>query len=289
MTSTGLINGIPTGTSSLNHTFTVTDQTPPTPQTATRTLQLIIGAAPPTLTIATTNPLPPGTVLQSYTFTLTASGGTGTQTWNLASGSLPVGLNLSANGVITGTPTTAAGTSSPTFRVRDSGNPQQTATKLLSITINLPAAPNIATTTLAAGTFNVAYNQTVSVTGGIGALVWGVTSGGLPPGLNLNPSNGNISGTPTSSGSFNFTLRVTDSIPQFDDQNLTITIDSPTPPSITTSSLPTGTVNQPYSEYSINSHRRCTTLLLVSESCFAERSYAQSLVRRHQRNTAQWK
>jgi hypothetical protein len=244
-TSTGLINGIPTSASNLNHTFTVTDQTPPTPQTATKTLQLIIGDAPPTLTIATPNPLPPGTVLQSYTFTLTASGGTGTQTWDLASGSLPIGLNLSSNGAITGTPTTA-GTFSRTFRIRDSGNPQQSAQKLLSITINLPAAPNITTTTLPAGTFTVAYNQTVSVTGGIGTLVWGVTSGGLPPGLNLNPSNGNISGTPTSSGSFNFTLRVTDSIPQFDDQNLTITIDSPTPPSITTSSLPTGTVNQPY-------------------------------------------
>ena len=41
--STGEISGIPTGTSSNNHTFTVTDQTPPTPQTATKTLQLIIG------------------------------------------------------------------------------------------------------------------------------------------------------------------------------------------------------------------------------------------------------
>ena len=243
--STGLISGIPTGTSNNNYTFTVTDQTPPAPQTVTKTLQLMIGAAPPTLTIIP-NALPSGTVLQSYTVTLTASGGTGTHTWDLASGSLPVGLNLSANGVITGTPTTA-GTSSPTFRVQDSGNPQQSAQKPLSITIGLPAAPHITTSSLPAGTFDVAYNQTVSVTGGIGTLVWGVTSGGLPPGLNLNPSNGTISGTPTSSGSFNFTLRVTDSIPQFDEQNVTITINSPAPPSITSpSSLQAGTVNQPY-------------------------------------------
>jgi hypothetical protein len=131
----------------------------------------MIGAAP-TLTIIP-NALPSGTMLQSYTVTLTASGGTGTHTWDLARGSLPVGLNLSANGVITGTPTTA-GTSSPTFRVRDSGNPQQSAQKPLSITIGLPAAPHITTSSLPAGTFNVAYNQTVSVTGGIGILVWGV-------------------------------------------------------------------------------------------------------------------
>jgi len=242
---TGVISGIPTNTSSLSYTFTVRDATPPIPQTATRTVQLIIGAAPPALAI-TTNSLPSGTVAQSYTATVAASGGTGTTTWDLAVGSLPVGLNLSSSGVLTGTPTTA-GTSSPTFRVRDSGTPQQSTQKALPITINLPAAPNITTTSLPAGTFNEVYNQTVSVTGGIGTLIWGVTSGALPPGLSLNASSGTVSGRPTSTGPFTFTLRVTDTIPQFDEQNLTIAINSPAPTSITTSSLPTGTVNQPYS------------------------------------------
>ena len=243
--STGAISGIPTGTSSTNYTFTVTDQTPPTPQTATRTLQLIIGGAPPDL-IITTNSLPSGMVTQPYTLTLTSTGGTGTKTWDMSSGSLPIGLNLSSSGVIAGTPTTP-GTSSPTFRVRDTGSPQDTTTKPLSITINLPSAPNITTTSLPAGSFNVAYNQTVSVTGGVGSLVWGVTSGSLPPGLDLNASNGNISGTPTSAGSFSFSLRVTDQIPQSDQQNFTIAINASTPPSITSpSSLQAGTVNQPY-------------------------------------------
>ena len=140
-----------------------------------------------------------------------------------------------------------AGTASPTFRVRDAGTPQQSHQQQRSITIGLPAAPTITTTSLHTGTVNVAYTQTVSATGGIGTLVWGVISGALPPGLTLNPSTGAISGTPTSSGPFTFTLRVTDSIPQFDDQTLTITIDSPSPPSITSpSALPAGTVNQPY-------------------------------------------
>lgn len=244
--STGAISGIPTGTSSTIYIFTVTDQTPPTPQTATRTLQLIIGGAPPDLIITTNSPLPSGMVTQSYTVTLTSTGGTGTKTWDMSSGSLPTGLNLSSSGVISGTPTTT-GTSSPTFRVRDAGSPQDTTTKSLSITINLPSAPNITTTSLPAGSFNVAYNQTVSVTGGVGSLVWGVTSGSLPPGLDLNASNGNISGTPTSAGSFSFALRVTDQIPQSDQQNFTIAIKASTPPSITSpSSLQAGTVNQPY-------------------------------------------
>ncbi|HSL03711.1 MAG TPA: Ig domain-containing protein [Nitrospiraceae bacterium] len=244
--STGAISGIPTGTSNTNYTFTVTDQTPPTPQTATRTLQLIIGGAPPDLIITTNSPLPSGTVTQPYSVRLISTGGTGTKTWDISSGSLPIGLTLSSSGVISGIPTTT-GTSSPTFRVRDSGTPQDTGTKPLAITITVPAAPNITTTSLPAGSFNVAYHQTVSVTGGVGSLVWGVTSGSLPPGLTLNASNGTISGTPTSTGSFGFALRVTDQIPQSDQQDFTIAINAPSPPSITSaSSLPTGTVNQPY-------------------------------------------
>ena len=244
--STGEMSGIPTGTSNQTYTFTVTDQTPPTPQTATKTLQLIIGSATPNLIITTASPLPSGTVTQSYrNVTLASAGGIGTKTWDISSGALPVGLTLNSSGVISGTPTTP-GTSSPTFRVRDSGNPQNTATKSLSITINFPAPPTITTTTLSPGSFNGAYNQTVSVTGGIGTLIWGVTNGALPPGLTLNPSNGNISGTATSTGSFRFTLRVTDSIPQFDEQNFTLSINAPAPPEINAFSLPTGTVNQPY-------------------------------------------
>ena len=244
--STGEISGIPTVTSNLNHTFTVTDQTPPTPQRATKPLRLNIGGAPPKLVITTNSPLPAGTVTQPYNVALASSGGIGAKTWDISSGSLPAGLTLSPAGVISGAPQ-ATGTSSPTFRVRDAANPQDTATKQLSLTVTLPTPPKITTTSLFAGTFKGAYNQTVSVTGGIGTLVWGVTSGALPPGLTLNASNGNISGIPTQTGSFNFTLRVTDQIPQFDEQGLTITINPPTPPAITApSSLPTGTVTLRY-------------------------------------------
>ncbi len=85
-------------------------------------------------------------------------------------------------------------------------------------------------------------------TGGTGSRSWSVTSGGLPPGLNLNASNGNISGTPTSTGQFSFTLQVTDQAPLSDEQNLTITIVLPAPPTITTTTLPNGNVFSPYSQ-----------------------------------------
>ena len=71
----------------------------------------------------------------AYSATLTASGGALPYTWSIAGGSLPPGLTLSlGSGAITGTPT-AVGTFSFTAQVRDAGNPVQTATKSLSITI----------------------------------------------------------------------------------------------------------------------------------------------------------
>ena len=89
---------------------------------------------PPPLAITTTS-LPNGTVSTTYTATLAASGGIAPYAWSLAGGALPPGLTLSSTGVITGTPTTT-GTSSFTVRATDAGNPAQTATSLLSITIN---------------------------------------------------------------------------------------------------------------------------------------------------------
>jgi hypothetical protein len=246
-TATATISGTPqAATGTTNHTFSVTDSFSPVPQTGTRNYSLTISPAPLTLSI-TTPSLPPGTVALSYFENVAAFGGTPPLTWSIVSGSLPPGLQLNqSNGAITGVPTTV-GSFSPRFRVQDVGTPIQSDEKTLAITINLPAPPSITTTSLPAGSFNAAYNQTVQVTGGIGTLVWGVTSGALPPGFNLNATNGNISGTPTMTGSFSFTLRVTDQIPQFDQQNFTITINPPAPPAITApASLPTGTVNQAY-------------------------------------------
>lgn len=249
--ATHTISGTPTATeSNVTHTFSVTDSFFPTPQTVSAGLALTVSPAPLTLTITTSSPLPGGTVTQAYgPVQLAASGGTPPLTWDLAPGSpaLPNGLQLSSGGVLSGTPSTAVNVT-PVFRVRDSATtPQQTATKPLAISIVLPGPPNITTTSLPNGSFNNSYNQTVNVSGGIAPLTWGVIAGGLPTGLSLNSSNGVISGTATAAGTFNFTVRVTDAIPQFDDQQLSIIITAPPPPSITApASLPTGTVNVAY-------------------------------------------
>jgi hypothetical protein len=86
------------------------------------------------LTITTTS-LPGGTLGTAYSATLAATGGTTPLIWSLASGSsLPAGLTLSSDGVISGTPS-AAGDATFTVQVADSSSPQQTASQQFDIDV----------------------------------------------------------------------------------------------------------------------------------------------------------
>jgi hypothetical protein len=64
--------------------------------------------------------------------------------------------------------------------------------------------------TLPAGTVGVAYSQLVSASGGTGPYTFAVTAGAPPSGLTLDSGSGVLAGTPTSSGTFNFTVTATD-------------------------------------------------------------------------------
>ena len=60
------------------------------------------------------------------------------------------------------------------------------------------------------GEVNVLYSDLLTVTGGTSPYTWSVSSGTLPPGLTLGASTGLLSGTPTTAGSYSFTVKVTD-------------------------------------------------------------------------------
>jgi Putative Ig domain/Immunoglobulin domain/Immunoglobulin I-set domain len=98
-------------------------------------VSLTVNAAS-TLAITTTS-LPNGTVGQTYSTQLTATGGTPPYTWSVSSGSLPAGLSLSAAGLITGTPTTAV---SPTLTLSVSDTSSRTASSNFTLTIGNPTA-----------------------------------------------------------------------------------------------------------------------------------------------------
>ena len=164
----------------------------------------------PPLAITTTT-LPNGTTGTAYNATLGATGGAPPYAWALVSGALPTGLNLSAGGVISGTPT-VVGTFNFSVRVMDSVG--GTATSVLAITVVSPPL-SIATTTLPNGTLTpplTPYSFTFVATGGTPGYTWAITSGALPPGLGPLTAGGVISGTPTTAGTFTFAIRVTDSV-----------------------------------------------------------------------------
>ena len=235
--SSGVISGTPTTAGVSDFTATVTDATN---QTATRQLRITINAPPVSLS---TTALPGATVGQAYTANLSASGGTPPYGWTLSAGNLPSGLSLGANGAITGTPMTA-GNSTFTVRVTDASN--QSASAPLQIMVSAPPAPMISTTSLPTGTVRQSYAATLAASGGKPPYAWTVSAGTLPAGLSL-AADGAISGTPTTAGVSPFTVRVTDSATQSSTRQLQITINAPPAPNITSSTLPAGTVGQPYS------------------------------------------
>ncbi len=244
LSSAGLISGTPTATGIFSFTIRVTDSL-----AATTTKPFTITITCTTLAITSTSPLSNGTVGQAYSFQFTASGGKLPVTWSLASGTLPAGLTLSSAGLLSGTPTTTA-TSTFGIRATDSCSPTpQTAINTFSVTINPAPVPlSILTTSpLPAGTQGQAYSTQLQATGGTSPYTWTISAGTLPTGLSLNTSTGVISGTPTTLSSVSVTFRVTDAVAATTTKPLSFSITCPTLTLVSTSPLPNGTQNSPYS------------------------------------------
>lgn len=108
------------------------------------------------------------------------------------------------------------------------------------ITVNPASLPN--------GSVGTPYSQTVSGSGGTSPYTFSVSSGSLPTGLLLNSSTGAITGTPTTVGTFTFTITATDATGCTGSRLYTITIASPGCPAIVVSptTLPPGQILVPY-------------------------------------------
>jgi len=195
----------------------------------------------------TTGALAAGTVGTAYSAAMAGSGGIGPYTWTITSGTFPAGLGMNSAGVISGTPTApGVGTTNLTFVLTDSGKATAlTSSVTLGLTVN--AALAIAFTGLvpATATYNVAYTGSAAAGGGAGALTYSVASGALPTGLNLNAANGAIIGTPTATGTFNFSIRAADAFGDSNTQGYSIVVSYPAVV-VTPATLPTGYVQSVY-------------------------------------------
>lgn len=99
------------------------------------------------------------------------------------------------------------------------------------------AGLTILTDELPTGTVGQSYDADLVATGGQHPYTWSITSGSIPNGLSLSSNTGKIAGTPTTNGTFNFTVKVSDgaSNEAFKDLSIRIYVDyaglkTPIPP-----------------------------------------------------------
>jgi hypothetical protein len=244
--STGALSGTPTTTGTSSFTITATDSnisglTGGQAYTLTVNHASSLTVSPATLSSATAN--------SAYSATLSATGGSGTYTFAVTSGSLPSWLSLNASsGVLSGTPSTT-GTFSFTITASDSNISGLTGSQGYTLTVNAASSLTVSPATLSSATANSAYSVTVSATGGSGTYTFAVTSGSLPSWLSLNASSGALSGTPTTTGTSSFTLTATDSNISglTGSQAYTLTVNAASSLTVSPATLSSATVNSAYS------------------------------------------
>jgi uncharacterized repeat protein (TIGR01451 family) len=232
--SSGQLIGTPTTDGLVTFTVQATDAT-----TCFGTESITIRVCP----VITLGALTDATSGQAFNGSVAASGGAGPYVYQLTSGSLPSGLALNtATGAVTGTSDTP-GTSNFTVEVTDANGCVKSEAYALDVvcpTVTLsPALLNSATV-------GVAFNQTLSASGGTGPYSFAVTSGTLPTGMTLSGA-GVLSGTATSAATVPLTVEATDANGCTGTRNYTLEVVCPTIV-VTPASLNTPTVGSPFSQ-----------------------------------------
>lgn len=209
--TTGVMSGTPTVAGTYPITITVVDVNG---AIGTKTVNWVINARPSVATTTLGN-VPIGLAISPITLQATL----GTANALKASGAwaatgLPAGLTLNTTtGVISGTPTAAAGTYPVAITVTDSAS-LTSVVKTVNVVVVTPSAVTTATPVqLVAGapitpiqqTYTLSPTATLPVTG-----AW--TATGLPAGLSINASTGAITGTATIGGAYNVVVSMTDSL-----------------------------------------------------------------------------
>ncbi|MEU4241373.1 S8 family peptidase [Actinoplanes sp. NPDC026619] len=136
--------------------------------------------------------------------------------WSLAEGTLPTGVTLNGNGLISGTPT---GPGSATIKVRFTDYVPTAVTKTITVamTVTSPVIRTAALPGIMRGTY---YNQQLTADR---SGTWALSDGDLPNGLSLD-TDGEITGVATIAGLLTFTVAFTDGWGQTTRTELTIEV-----------------------------------------------------------------
>jgi uncharacterized repeat protein (TIGR01451 family) len=185
-----------------SQTITVTDTV-----NAALTAGLGVSVTLPRISI-TPGTLPNASTGAVYSQTFTASGGFSPYTFSLATGNtLPAGLSLASDGKLSGTPTVGGSFGFAIYVTDQYGNLDKA---YYPLNIDAPTI-TLSPASLPDATAGAAYSQNFSASGGTAPYTYALATGStLPSGLNLTNA-GVLSGTPTVSGSYTFSVMATDS------------------------------------------------------------------------------
>ncbi|NVI85585.1 putative Ig domain-containing protein, partial [Janthinobacterium sp. BJB401] len=221
-------------------TYTVTNASG---TSAPATVTITVGAPTVTVTTASVPAMMAGT---AYSQTIGASGGVGPYAFSVPPGTLPAGLTLTANGVLSGTPTTA-GAYDFTVTATDSstGSGPYAGTKRYTgtVAVALPVSGDVSVTVAyGSGPNAIALNLSGGAATSV-AVVSGAAHG------TATASGTSISYTPTAGygGPDSFTYKVTNASGTSATATVTITVGAPTV-TVTTATLPALMVGTSYSQ-----------------------------------------
>ena len=234
-----MISGTPSASAAANIIISVSDSSSPVVSKS----QAYTLAVSPALPVAgagsatVAENIGSGATATASAVTLNLSGGAAT---SVAIGAQPTKGVATASGTsITYLPNVGFnGTDSFTYTATNVTGTSAPAT--VTITVSPPTL-SLSPTSLGAGAgAGVAYSQIITATGGYGSYTCALSGGALPAGITL--SGCTLSGTPTTTGSSNFTLKVTDgSTPAASNtQGYTLTVNAIAPPVANPVTLPAG-------------------------------------------------
>ena len=234
LSSDGRVSGIPTVSSYFPFALVIADS-----RGAAQTYQCSLNVLQTRLAIAPC-PLPAAVTGTPYSATFSAAGGVAPLTWSIA-GSLPSGLALTPDGMISGTPS-AAGPFLFRALVTDANGNQAGQACSISVT---RAPLGVSGCPLPDASAGQPYSTSLMPSGGVEPYLW-TYSGSLPPGLSFSTS-GYVSGTPSKPGVFPITVKLMDGTMQTGSQPCSLRVKDPVLQISTACPLPPGSMGQFYS------------------------------------------